>query len=349
MKRLQRLLNEQDGVVSRQQIRALGLTDNDLRRFLRRRELVQVHPGVYVNHTGPLTWHQRAWAAVHHAWPAALSHGSALRAAQGPGRRNDMDDDPIDVALGHRRTIVQRDGVILHRMVGLSSRVQWNRSPPRLRIEQAVLDLAAESASELDAVAVLAGAVSARQTTASRLLHALGQRKKIARRRFLADVLVDVAEGTCSVLEHGYLTRVERPHGLPTAVRQAIDLSRGTLYRDVLYEDFDQVVELDGRVFHSGAQNRDRDLRRDLDAAVDGLNGVRLGWGQVFGDPCATARKVALILQRQGWSGEPTPCTSCRPARSRDSDRDTRGLQSPGDSESRANPPTSASGPEHAA
>lgn len=332
MDRTAQQLSDQDGVISRRQARACGLTDNDLRRLVRRRELTQVHPGVYVNHTGPLTWHQRAWAAVLLAWPAALSHDSALRAAEGPGRRNQPAGDDIHVAINDRRTLVAQPGVVLHRTTQLSSRVQWNRSPPRLRVEEAVLDLAAESASEVDGIAVLAGAVSSRQTTARRLLEALARRKKIARRTFLATVLADVAEGTCSVLEHGYLTRVERPHALPVAVRQAIDLSRGTLYRDVLYEDFDQVVELDGRIFHTGTRNRDRDLARDLDAAVDGLNGVRLGWTQVFDTPCDTARKVALILQRQGWTGEAGRCSNCSPGAGA---QDARDLQSPGDCKSR--------------
>ena len=63
-----------------------------------------VHPGVYVNHTGELTWLQRAWAAVLFAWPAALSHDSALRAADGPGstrRRSSM--SPWDAIAGSPR------------------------------------------------------------------------------------------------------------------------------------------------------------------------------------------------------------------------------------------------------
>lgn len=43
------------------------------------------------------------------------------------------------------------------------------------------------------------------------------------RRAWLRDVLEDVALGTCSLLEHGYLTRVERPHGLPRCLRQVAD------------------------------------------------------------------------------------------------------------------------------
>ena len=47
--------------------------DADIARMLRRRDLVTVLPGVYVNHTGAQTWEQRAWAAVLYFWPAALT------------------------------------------------------------------------------------------------------------------------------------------------------------------------------------------------------------------------------------------------------------------------------------
>ncbi|MDT0203738.1 hypothetical protein [Nocardioides sp. AE5] len=333
MERIADILLNQDQLISRRQAHECGLDDNDLRRLVRNRRLAIVHPGVYVAHTGALTWHQRSWAAVLAAWPAALSHDSALRAANGPGRRDGAGEGLLHVAIGPGRKVVVPEGVVLHRTAHLSSRVHWNRSPPRMRIEEAALDVAAAASSDFDAVAVLAQVVSERQTTAARLLKALAGRERIARRRFLERVLTDVAQGTCSVLEHGYLTRVERPHGLPVAVRQAIDLSRGTLYRDVLYEEFDQVVELDGRIFHSGAHRRDVDLDRDLDAAVDGLATVRAGWGQVHLRACRTAARIALLLQRRGWDGEPRTCPACTPADWRlYVEAQPCRLQSPGDS-----------------
>lgn len=146
--------------------------------------------------------------------------------------------------------------------------------------------MAAESRDDFSAIAVLAQAVQSRRTTAERIEEAMAGRSRISRRPFLREVLRDVAEGTCSVLEHGYLDRVERPHGLPRASRQLRASSRGPIYRDVEYRRFRLVVELDGRLFHSSAAARSRDLDRDLDTAVDGRECVRLGWGQVFDHAC---------------------------------------------------------------
>ena len=306
------ILALQDGVIARRQLGGCGLTKTQMARALRRRELVVVHPGVYVEHTGPLTWQQRAWAAVLYAWPSALSHDSALRADEGPGRRA-REEALIDVAVDRQRHLADIPGVRLHRMTGFGQRVQWNRAPPRVRYDESVLDVASAARDDLAAVGVLADACGARRTTAIRLLSRLEARPRIARRGWLADVLTDVAQGTCSVLEHGYQTRVVRPHGLPAGRLQAVHLgANGSVYRDVEHDELELVVELDGRLFHTSVGDRDRDLERDLDVVVErDIATVRLGFGQVFARGCSTAAKLGLLMSRRGWSGLSVPCALC--------------------------------------
>jgi hypothetical protein len=263
---------------------------------------------VYITHNGEPTWIQRAWAAVLFAWPAALYGESALRAVQGAGQEP---DDPIHVAVGRHRGLSAPPGVRLHRMEHLSGRVMWNASPPRVRFEDALLDVAAAAPTDVDVVAILTTGVQSRRTTATRILEVLDRRPRTPRRRWMRAVLDDIAEGACSVLEHGYLTRVERPHGLPRAERQRRESATlGVVYRDATYDAL--VVELDGRRFHDNSAQRDRDMDRDLDAIVEGMVTVRLGYGQVFDRPCATAARVAALLAQRGWTGVPTPCgTDC--------------------------------------
>lgn len=229
--------------------------------------------------------------------------------------------------MDHSRTVVTPSGVVARRFVALEARVQWNLTPPRMRIEEAVVDVAAEAVDDYSAIAILADAVQARRTTPERLSALLRGRHRVARRTFLEDVLRDVGAGACSALEHAYLTRVERPHGLPTGWRQVKASSRGPVYRDVHYAGLGFLVELDGRLDHTRVRDRDRDLDRDLDAALDELLTVRLGWGQAVGRPCETAKKVARLLQRRGWTGSPRRCKSC-PA------EDPVVLEPPGDSRS---------------
>lgn len=297
-------LASQAGVVSRAQLRGLELEPHDIRRLLRRRELCQLHPGVYVDHTGDPTWVQQAWAAVLLCWPAGLAAESAMRAADGPGRRGG-DEGPIQVVIDRSRRVVAPPGVRVVRTFGLDERVLWNLGPPRMRYDEAALDVALSTSGEFGAIGAVARAVQSQHTTAARMRAALDRRSRAPRRDFLAAVLDDVAAGACSVLEHGYLTRVEVPHGLPTARRQQRGTtSAGVVYRDASYGELD--LELDGRLFHDTAEARDADFERDLDGAVDGRTAVRLSWGQVFDRSCATAGKVSRLLVARGWpAGRP--------------------------------------------
>lgn len=191
--------------------------------------------------------------------------------------------------------------------------MQWNLGPPRTRYEETILDLAVLAHDDAAAVAVLADACGGRRTTARRLATCLDARAWIPRREFLSSVLADVAEGTCSVLEHGYLTLVERPHGLPSGARQAVRAVGGRrAYIDVRYPALGLLVELDGWLFHGSAAAHDRDLERDLDAVVvETGTTLRLGYRQVIGRPCATAAAVAAVMQRLGWPGELVRCPRC--------------------------------------
>ncbi|KRA38976.1 MULTISPECIES: type IV toxin-antitoxin system AbiEi family antitoxin domain-containing protein [unclassified Nocardioides] len=318
MEEIRHLLSIQDGVIARRQALAAGCPPTTIRRLLRRREWVTVHPGVYVDHTGPLTWRQRAWAAVLFHWPAALDGRSALRAHEGPGRRQHDDRGPIEVVVAHARRPVAVEGIRVRRSRRFDEAVQLDLHPPRQRYDDAVIELADRSPDELRAIAVLADACGSRRTTALRLQQQLAAMGRVTRRSWLTAVLADVAEGTCSVLEHGYLTRVERAHGLPRGLRQvaARDGAGRRMYRDVLYvgrrPPWRQIVELDGRLDHDSSAARDRDLERDLDAALELTDTVRLGYGQVFARSCSTAAKLGILFQQRGWQGAPTTCPRCQ-------------------------------------
>ncbi len=298
----------QDGVVARRQVRALGGTDADIARMLRRRELRTVHPGVYVDHTGPLTVDQRRWAAVLVHWPAALTLWSALPSPPASG--------PVHVAVDVRRTVRPVPGVRAHRSAGFDHRVRWNSSPPRVALDHAVLDVAARTADPHSCFRLVAEVCHSRQTTPRRLLDTLAGHSRVRGRAFLTAVLEDLDSGACSVLERAYLD-LERRHGLPVVGRRQtrVVTGRRVTYRDVDHRDFGVVVELDGRAFHDSPTARDRDLERDLDTAVtSGLVTVRLGYGQVLGRGCATMTKVAALLAQGGWPGPFSPCPQCPPS-----------------------------------
>ncbi|ALG85873.1 hypothetical protein ACH46_17005 [Gordonia phthalatica] len=303
-----RILRLQDGVITKAQVMEVGPGRAYFRRQVRRRAWVAVYPGVCVNHTGPLTWRQRAWCAVLDAQPAALSHRSALRAAN-PKYYQGRDDEPIHIVVDASRRVPARPGIVVHYSRHFGERALMRTHPPRMRLEEAALDVAAAGADDLEAIAVLADVVQARTTTADRLIAALDRRMRMPRRKFLRDVLLNVRDGTCSVLEHEYLTKVERAHGLPKGIRQTPTESGRSGFRDVEYPELDWIVELDGRLCHDNARARDLDMERDLDAAAfEKKRSQRLGYGQVFGRACSTAAKLGRIFRDAGWTGHVKRC-----------------------------------------
>jgi hypothetical protein len=241
---------------------------------------------------------------------AALAGQSAVRAVLGPGWRGYDDRGPIEIAVARDRRVGAPPGYRVRRTSDFGQRVLWNAAPPRVRLEEAAVDVVARQTREFEAIAVLADICHSRRTTAARVRDAWAQRSRLRRRVWLGEILDDIARGTCSVLEHGYLTRIERSHGLPHGRRQAPqDAGRGPEFRDVVYLRQLMIVELDSRLFHDTGRARDVDLDRDLDAAalVGGLT-VRLGWGQVFDRPCRTTQRLVLLLRSRGWAGSPVPC-----------------------------------------
>lgn len=301
------LTRRQEGLVARRQLLALGLGDHDVRRMLRRRDLTAVHRGVFVAHTGPLSWRQRAWAAVLFLHPAALWGPSALAAERS---RSDSPPGPLHVAVDELRRVDPPDGVVVHRVSRLASVARLQASPPRMKIEHAVLDTAGAARGELDRIAAVTDAVQSRLVTPGRLRDALEVRPKLRHRAHLRQLLRDLELGTDSVLEHGYLVRVERAHGLPVGQRQSRLVGQAER-RDVKYEGGRVVVELDSRAYHSLARERYVDLERDVTAALAGFHTVRIGWGQVFHTPCRTAVHLAELLRLRGWTGELLRCDQC--------------------------------------
>lgn len=284
-------------MVTRDQLHRAGAAAHDLKRFLRRRLLTRVHPGVFVDHTGALTRRQEQWAAV-----LACGEGAALCLLTRGG-------PVVHVAVDHRRRPTAPPGVRLHRISGLEQQVRSSASPPRLLPEHDLLLALDLARDEEEVVRLVSDAVRDRSTTVDRIRAAAAGRARLRRRRLVEDVLADVERGTHSVLEHRYLTRVERAHGLPVSTWQRRRAKGGRVeYDDGSYSEFSVEVALDGRTGHQGWDAENRDARRDLDRAAEGLVTVRLRHRQVFRDACATARDLALLLRSRGWSGTPQPC-----------------------------------------
>ena len=304
-----RLAARQGGAFSRAQAIERRLSVDVVRANLAARRWQRVHPGVYVVFTGPVPLLTRHWAALLWAGQgAALCDASALLHHGFSG----LDDDgQVHVAVNHDRRVERRPGVVLHRRVRLETFLHPAREPSVVRLEDALLHRASRLNSPSIGLALLSDACRQRLTTPAKLRDALVELPKLRMRKLWWGVLADVAAGAQSYLEVRYLRDVERPHGLPPPRRQAGAMSLGQrIWRDGVYDDWDVVLELDGRLGHDGSADLARDRHRDAVVASKGGLTLRFGYVEVLDRPCQTAGLVAGVLQSRGWQGAPTLCGS---------------------------------------
>jgi very-short-patch-repair endonuclease len=323
------LLDLQYGVISRGQALECGISADAIRVRLRNGRWQRLAAGVYATFSGEPPRLAFMWAAQLAAGPgAAISHQSAaelyqlgqrpiraihvtvpperqVRRGAGAVRRA-----PATSGAARSRTVQDVPPLIVHRSAWIARARHPVLLPPRTRIEETVADLTQCAATFDEAFGWISQACGSRLCTAGQIRGALERRKKLRYRAELLGALGDVREGVRSPLEYRYVHRVERPHGLPAARRQAqVTLAGRRCYLDNLYQDYLLVVELDGAAAHPVAE-RWRDIRRDNCLEVLGLRSLRYGWSDVTGRSCGVAAEVADVLAQRGWPG---PVRRCSP------------------------------------
>jgi very-short-patch-repair endonuclease len=263
--------------------------------------------GVYATFSGDPARETMLWAALLRAGPdAVLSHQTAAE-------RHGLIDEPsplivITVPASKRPARVKVPGVLIHRSDAILRTRHPAMLPPCTRVEDTVLDLIQVAPAFDDAYAWICRAIGRRRTTADRIRRAMDARKKMRWRREIALALGDAADGALSVLEYRYVRRVERPHGLPAARRQArIRQRTGNRYLDNLYEEYGVCVELDGTAAHPEAEQW-RDKRRDNVNLSNGIVTLRFGFPELGERRCESAAYVSAVLNSHGWPGIPHPC-----------------------------------------
>jgi hypothetical protein len=302
----------QADAIARRQGQLVGIDPDTMRNRVRSGRWQRLQRGVYATFSGEPLRETVLWAALLRAGPeAVLSHQTAAE-------RHGLIDEPspvisIAVPAARHPAQVKIPGVVVHR----SDAILRTRHPAMLppctrvedRVEDTVLDLIQVASSLDDAYAWICKAIGRRRTTADRIALAMAARKKMRWRREIGIALGDVEAGALSVLEYRYVHRVERPHRLPVARRQArVRHGTGSRYLDNLYEGFAVCVELDGTAAHP-ADEQWRDKRRDTANAVRGILTLRFGILDVGDRCCQTAIAVASVLRSRGWPGTPYPCS----------------------------------------
>ena len=303
----------QAGVCTTAQARSAGLPDDAIRRLLASGRWTSLHRGVHLTNRGPAGLKERIWGAHLALGPGGVLGGTTAARYWGLADEDLAADEPITMVMpdGCSR---QARGVRVTRVPLPAALAHPVRVPPVLSIEHTVLTAVADARTDAAAVDAIQRACRLRLTTPDRLLAAAAARPRLRRRSLLNQVCAEVSDGVTSELEKRYRNRVARAHGLPPA-RTQVPSATGVrrVYRDVLYDPYGVIVELDGRLGHEQESEVLRDQGRDNHATLTGRATLRFGWLAIAGSPCLVAVQVDELLHVRGWTGAIHPCSpSCR-------------------------------------
>lgn len=296
------LVERQHGVITREQLRALGYGPEAIRHRLAAGRLHRVLPGVYAAGRPGLTQHGHWMAAVLACGPAAvLSHRSA--GALWSLTSTTVAPIAVSVPTGVRR---RPAGITVHRRSHLRPE-DWTvrigipvTSPVCTLIDLAPclgrddLEAAVNAADRLDLV------------DPDRLRAALDRshrRRGVAILRGLLDRLTFTL--TDSVLERRFLPIADLAGLGPPLTRQVVSGYRVDFYWPAL----GLVVETDGLRYHRTPAQQARDRLRDQAHTAAGLTPLRFTHWQVAFQPAqvaATLSAVASRLRRNTFPSSPT-------------------------------------------
>jgi very-short-patch-repair endonuclease len=300
------LVEEQDGVLTRQQALHGGLSEDQWQWRLDTDRWQPLARGVVVTHTGPVLPRQQSWAAVLVAGPGACLSGDAallelglnvgpltlLHVAVPYGRSA---TPRVLTAAGSLRVRVQP-----RQVVGLADLRHPARRPPSVRAPAAVLHAAAWAASDRAAEWRVAAAVQQRLVLPQDLRRTLDGLQRLPRRPLVATVLDDVEQGAHAAGELAFL-RFLRSWRLPPPDRLQRPVRLGRIrYLDAWWERQRVAAELDG-AHHRSVGAWDDDVLRANDVLVAGRSTgtvlLRFTTGNLRHDAPRVAAQLAAVLR----------------------------------------------------
>ncbi|GAB3872332.1 hypothetical protein [Terrabacter terrigena] len=280
-----RLAAEQGGVVSRRQLRAVGITHDHVRNEVAAERWVALgHQGVAV-HRGPLPVVANAWSAIWNVGEriAVLDGVSSLLASGMTGFAEEL----LHLSVLHSHDIPRLDGVRVHKVIRRLDDEVVPAGIPRTRPTVAALRAAGWAVSDRQAALILVMPVQQRLTTPAALLAASERCVGRRRRAFIRGVVRDIALGVQSLGELDF-ARLCRARGLPEPSRQVVRQGpHGRIYLDVRWDRHDLVVEVDGMQHREG-----------LNVTIDNLT---RNWVVLAGDRVLRIDLIGLRLHADAY------------------------------------------------
>ncbi|WP_285617596.1 type IV toxin-antitoxin system AbiEi family antitoxin domain-containing protein [Kineosporia sp. NBRC 101677] len=187
------LASAQEGVITRRQLLDLGRSRDQARRHIDDHRWQTLWPGVYLTHSGPRTDRALIWGAVLFCGKSALAGGrTALWLAGALPRRT----GPVEVCVPHPGPRRPAEGIQIRQVRGqLARRRADGPGPPRLRVEDAVLDVADRETDPEAVCDVVLRVVQQRLTTSGLVGLALSERARHRWRALISEMLQEFEDG----------------------------------------------------------------------------------------------------------------------------------------------------------
>lgn len=296
------LADEQEHVVSRQQLADLGVPRQLISSELRGRRWQEAGSQALVLHNGPLSLESRRWIAVFETGErAALDGVSALQQAGITG----LDSDKVHVIAPKGSTPSHPRGVEVHESRRFREQDVLANGVRRTKPAVATIHAALWARTDKQARFFVIVVVQHRLTTPELLREALAEVRRDKRRAMLRRLVLEVAGGVQSLGELDIAGDFRR-RGLPEPERQVVrKRASGTQYLDCALDEFQVAFEIDG-VGHDAPEQRLSDLVRDITCAAEGRLVVRISLVAYALDREAVLDAIEELLVSRGWTRTPT-------------------------------------------
>jgi hypothetical protein len=287
-----RIAARQQGVVTREQLLAAGVTRHEIARLVRRGALIRMHRGVYrVGHGAPSVL-ARYMAAVLACGDGAVLSGRAAAhlhsLVKGPAATPEVtttrDRQVKGVKVRRVRTLPR--GHVIRR-----------RSIPVTSVPRTLVDLAAIMPTE-ELGRACHEAVVKHGTTPGQVERVLAQRPGAAGAPTLRRIMVGDEPVTLSRLERRFLNLL-RAAGLPLPVTNR---RFGAHWVDCRWPEFRLTVELHSYRFHNSRRAWENDRQRERDARGRGDEFRRYTWADLEERPSELAGEIAALVEGRSYS-----------------------------------------------
>lgn len=268
----------QAGVVTRQQLDALGVSQKAIRAQLAAERWTEWGTHVLLLHNFVPSRRQLMWAAVLDAGPpAALASHTSLELAG--FRAFAAEAELIHLIVPRGAKVLPHPQIVVHESRRV--RPEWHvldGGPPRTPTARSAIDAAAWQPWPRFACSLIAAAVQQRLCTPDELDQALRVVGRVRHKQHLRDTVRELAGGSEAMSELD-LVRACRRHGLVEPDRQVrrTDRDGRPRYLDAVWRLANGrtvVLEVDGR-HHVEVEQWQDDVRRERSIVVDGAQVLR--------------------------------------------------------------------------